>query len=88
MAGGEFPFQHLLVVVRTSGGDLVQRRLRYLKTCLNLGTHPLHHPEEKDILPRAQGKQMPSIGYFISKILLLDETKQKKTKKNNFDLNY
>ena len=34
-----------------------------------LGTHPLHHLEEKDILPRAQGKQMPSIGYFISKIL-------------------
>ena len=57
-----------------------------MKTCLNLGTHPLHHPEEKDILPRAQGKQMPSIGYFISKILLLDETKQKKTKKTTLTL--
>ena len=45
-----------------------------------LGTHPLHHLEEKDILPRVQGKQMPSIGYFISKILY--------KKNNNFDLNY
>ena len=37
--------------------------------CENLppsGTHPLHRLEEKDILPRAQGKQMPSKGNFIS----------------------
>ena len=54
-----------------------------MKNLPPLGTHPLHHLEEKDIPPRAQGKQMPSIGYFISKIL-----DKKTNKKNNFDLNY
>ena len=48
----------------------------------HLGTHPLHHLEEKDILPRAQGKQMPSIGYSILKIL----DKKKSKKNNNFEI--
>ena len=45
-----------------------------MKNLPPLGTHPLHHLEEKDIPPRAQGKQMPSIGYFISKILYKKKT--------------